>query len=346
MERAKALKAVRDVLPHAGSSLDELQQLAGDPAIERAIHGLKQEDEFALLCRLMGTATHCVHLEQRPVIAGNSLPPDFLSRFLPGYSLLNDGPVSTRGFRCFVEVKSTTKDHLTLGGSLLARRRRFVETFGLPLLIAVRFLRFGRNALWVIVGDDPSRSSLRISYGDWLTGLRPLLWNDYFFMVPPGLTCVGIFDRRYNGPGVINDAYGTQRGLEIQYGEERLAFEGLHAFATMLLMENFELHEIDAKESGTETRVTFRPALSTCSLVDAVYNSNRRAADGPAESGFDASRVLVRADSEDGEKSGLVNRFWVEAVAAPLVKADFLLLIGAGDQKQLQEQLQRLSESG
>lgn len=36
-------------------------QLAGDPAIERAIQGLKQEDEFALLCRLMGTATHCVH---------------------------------------------------------------------------------------------------------------------------------------------------------------------------------------------------------------------------------------------------------------------------------------------
>jgi len=69
IERAKALKAVRDILPDAASSLDELRQLAGDPAIERAIEGFKQEDEFALLCRLMGTATHCVHLEQRPIIA-------------------------------------------------------------------------------------------------------------------------------------------------------------------------------------------------------------------------------------------------------------------------------------
>jgi hypothetical protein len=117
IERAKALKAVRDILPDTASSLDELRQLADDPAVERAIEGLKQEDEFALLCRLMATATHCVHLEQRPVIAGDSLPPDFLSRFGPGYGLLSDGPVPTRGFRCFVEVKSTVKDHLKIGGT-------------------------------------------------------------------------------------------------------------------------------------------------------------------------------------------------------------------------------------
>lgn len=339
------MKAVRDILPDAASSLDELQQLAGDPAVERAIEGLKQEDEFALLCRLMGTATHCVHLEQRPVIAGDSLPPDFLSRFLPGYSLLDDGPIPTRGFRCFVEVKSTVKDHLKIGGSLLARRRRFAKTFGLPLLVAVRFLRFGRNALWVIVADDPSHSSIRVSYGDWLTGLRPLLWNDYFFMAAPGLTCVAVFDRDYSGPGVINASYGTQRGLEIRCASEHLAFEGLHAFATMLLMENFELEEVEAQPFGTQTRVTFRPTLSTCSLADAVYNSNRRVGDNSGDSGFDASRVLVRADTDDAAKTPLVNRFWIEAVAAPLVKADVLLLIGAGDEKDMREQLQRLSES-
>ena len=107
IERAKVLKAVRDILPKPQSSLDALRQLAGDPEIERSIDGLRQEDEFALLCRLMGTATHCVHLEQRPVIPGDSLPPDFLSRFLPGYSLLGDEPVPTRSLRCFIEVKST-----------------------------------------------------------------------------------------------------------------------------------------------------------------------------------------------------------------------------------------------
>jgi hypothetical protein len=344
IERAKALKAVRDILPdEAENPLDGLHQLAGDPEIERSIEGLKQEDEFALLCRLMGTATHCVHLEQRPVIASDSLPLDFLCRFLPGSSLLSDPPVPTRALRCLVEVKSTVKNQLQIGGSLLARRRRFADTFGLPLLIAVRFLRFGKNALWVIVPDDPSRTRLTISYGDWLTGLRPVLWNDYFFMVHPGLTCVALFDSEYTGPGVVNEAYGTQRVLEIHTDRGQLTFEGLHAFATTLLMESFELEQIDAQPHGNGTRVTFRPTIPTCSVVDAVYNSNRRVRANADGDTFDASRVLVRADAENDAKIPLVNRFWVEAVAAPLVDAKRLLLIGAGDQDHLREQLQRLS---
>jgi hypothetical protein len=66
--------------------------------------------------------------------------------------------------------------------------------------------------------------------------------------------------------------------------------------------------------------VTFRPTLPTCSLVDAVYNSNRLVADDAVKSDFDASRVLVRSDMEGAGKIAIVNRFWIEAVAAPLVK--------------------------
>src|SRR3954464_3871750 len=91
-----------------------------------------------------------------------------------------------------------------------------------------------------------------------------------------------------------------QRGLEVVCRGERVVFEGLHAFATMLLMENFELEESEAQRSGTHTRVTFRPTTPTCSLADAVYNSNRRVANDAGDCGFDASRVLVRADAEDG----------------------------------------------
>jgi hypothetical protein len=36
-----------------------------------------------MMCRLMGTATHLVHLEQRPIISGDFIIPDFMARFAP-----------------------------------------------------------------------------------------------------------------------------------------------------------------------------------------------------------------------------------------------------------------------
>src|SRR5689334_14931958 len=89
MELAKALKSIRDVAPDE----ETYQKIAAmllpsdgneADAVEKAIEGLSEEDEFALLCRLMGTCTHLVPLEGRPIIPSDDNRPDFLANFKPG----------------------------------------------------------------------------------------------------------------------------------------------------------------------------------------------------------------------------------------------------------------------
>ena len=164
VEIAKAMKQVRACIP---DQYEDFKRLVEPPelrvAAERTVSGLAEEDEFGLMCRLMGTTTHLVKLDQSPLVPGESIAPDLLGRFQPGAALLGQRAASFDGFRCLIEVKSTEAEKCSykLGGSLLRRRREFADAMGLPLLLAVRFLRFRQHALWVICEDaDPCANTV------------------------------------------------------------------------------------------------------------------------------------------------------------------------------------------
>jgi hypothetical protein len=187
IETAKALKAIKSVV--SAEEYKHIQQIIGAgfdlKETERAVAGLGEEDEFALLCRLMNTATHLVHLEQRPIIRGDYIVPDFLTRFQPGFSEKGYSSADSSGFSCLVDVKSTSRRKFSIGGSELRRRRNFATTYGYPLLFAVRFTEFSQSALWVLVEDDRSVSRIEIEPNALLTGVRHVLWNEYFYYLQP-----------------------------------------------------------------------------------------------------------------------------------------------------------------
>jgi hypothetical protein len=334
IELAKALKAVQAVAtPHQYNRVLAILSPDEKVAIERAIAGLSEEDEFALLCRLMGTATHLSPLEQRPIIQNQSIAPDFLARFHIGPPIDNPSVTRSNDLRCFVEVKSTDKDRMKIGGSNLRQRRAFADAFGLPLLIAVRFLRAGQHALWAIVHDsDRSLTSLTITVQNVIDGVRSLVWHEFGYILRPSLYFEATFDTAYTEPGVMHEAYGTQRQLRVVADHASVTYDGELSFFVSMLFECFDLLEVEATTTGTTTVQKLRPQTPQLFLADIVFRINRQLREESGELVNNAPKLLARLDA--GADRYLVSRKFVENILNRYVMESFVFLGGIGDPTQ------------
>ena len=90
-------------------------QEGGEETVMNSVNGLSQEDEFALITKLMGTATHIIGFEQRPLIEGNYIVADYFLTVTPGFSLWGKSKSKFSEFKCIVDVKSTEKDLFKIG---------------------------------------------------------------------------------------------------------------------------------------------------------------------------------------------------------------------------------------
>jgi len=333
VEKAKILKSVRD----SGVPYDDylkvknilLTRSDDETAIESTIKGLSEEDEFAMICRLMKTATHLVPLEQRSIIQNNNyITPDFLARFQPSCSVYGFSRNDSSGFKCFVEVKSTIKDKFKIGGSRLRRLRNFADEFGVPLLFAVRFLRFAQNALWIVVEDSNRKStSLTVTIENLVDGVRHIIWDEYWYMLRPGIYFKGIFDLNHPKDGVQHPQYGTQRELQIIVDSKTISFEGSNAVVYSAFFEAFDLEEVEVQKQGSITHQILVPQLLLCSMVDMVYNFNRLPSDDQGQSIYDASKMIKQLNSESYDID------LVDKVAQSLAHQDLLFFTGFGEKE-------------
>ena len=91
VELAKRIKEIKGITD-AASFQDVLKRLVPQekiPTVERIISGLSQEDDFALLCKMLNCCSSITPLNQTPIIAENELTPDFQITFHPGSFLSN-----------------------------------------------------------------------------------------------------------------------------------------------------------------------------------------------------------------------------------------------------------------
>lgn len=315
IEIAKALKQVKAVADRAA-----YQQILGILAasqaerVGQAVAGLTQEDEFLLLCMLMGTATHLAPLEQRSAIVAGKSAPDLLARFQPHYWGSRGYVASSKhsGYRCFVEVKSTKESEFAMGGAALQRLRGFAEAFELPLVFAVRFLRFSGVALWVIAEDaDPATTSMRLNISHWINGLRPVLWSEHSYMLIPGTQ----FEATYSstaatGAAVLHSDYGEQTAFEIVTHKGRFSYTGADALLASMFFESYGLEEAESQRANDVTRVTYRARNLSMSIADLIYGVNRLPRDEDGELVYDPSRTL--RELADGQTPMLIGRQTVE----------------------------------
>jgi len=314
IEIAKILRQVRAVAT-SQQYRSIVYALAGRPAeaIDRAVAGLSEEDEFVLLCLLMETATHIAPLDQTPSAAAGLGAPDLLIRFQPGFAAKGIPSSRHRGYRCLVEVKSTTKREFHMSGGALQRLRSFADAFNLPLLFAVRFLEFRSMALWVMVEDvDRSKRSLTVSVEDWIRTLRPVLWNEYAYTLMPGTHFQAIYSAGLKGQGIQHPDYGEQVAFRVVTRQGPKEVAGVDSVLVSAFFECYKLVETNVKRDEESVYVSYRPTTATLSIADLIHGMNRLPTDPDGRRIYDAGRIIH--DLVERRQTSLVSRKLVEAL--------------------------------
>jgi hypothetical protein len=331
MELAKALRQVRAIAtPEQYTDIRSILVGSLGAEIGQAEDGLSEEDEFALLCILMGTCTDLAPLEQKHSIAIGSAAPDFLARFKPGLWIRSLGPDRHTGYRCFVEVKSTSKDKVTISGAHLAKLRAFADGFGHPLVFAVRFLRFAEPALWVMVDDSQrTRRSITIDVSAFTSGLRPILWDEHAYMLVPGTTFVMTFSPEASGNGMRNVAYGELVELRIVTSGVTYTRAGGEATIAAAFFEAYGLEETSILTVDGRVHVTYSARNMALSIADLLYGFNRLARDEEGRIVYDAGRVLRQL--ADGLAPGFATRQFIESFAGNFCDMRVLTACGYGN---------------
>lgn len=331
IEIAKALKAISSV-----SSKNQIEKIINlfseseDDKIyfERAIRGLSEEDEFALLTRLMNTATSIIGLEQRPILEGEYIIPDFFVSFKPHCTIKRKSNDDFKEYKCLVEVKSTGRDKFKLGGSQLQKLRNTADKIGLPLIIAVRFINFQEHALWAFIKDDRNTTSINVTYNDCIKGVRHILWDEYGILLNPTLTVIMEFHTNSVKNTVAHKDYGRQEKLILRTSEKEIIIEKIEIQVLYsAFLECFNLKaKAEERVSDTVYLQYLTPEISLTTLADIVYRINNIATNEDGTTYYDASRILVRLDSK--ENMLLFGREYIESVFMDFLEQELAFFAG------------------
>lgn len=339
IELAKALKAIKAVATE--EQFEKTKELyiqeGGEESVMSAVNGLSEEDEFAMLTKLMGTATHIIGQEQRPIIEGKYIVPDFFLNLKMGNSVNGKSEKDFSEFKCLMEVKSTEKDTFKIGGSRLQRLRNISDLMGFPLLFAIRFLRAKQNALWAIVEDDLSSTSLNITYQHIIDGVRNVIWNEYILTPNPNLIVICEYSKSSTINSVTHPVYGTQISATFTDGKNTVKQIESEAVVTCGLLETYNLEEFKVEEIDKDKTIQYlKPTYFTAFLADIIYKMNNLIVDEFGNVVYDASKLIVRSDTD--AHSLLINRQIIEVIASPLFDKQLLFIGSIGEEnKQLEK---------
>ncbi|NQV18296.1 MAG: hypothetical protein HQ534_07135 [Armatimonadetes bacterium] len=330
IELAKALKAIKAVSTE--EQFEQIKKMYIQPddedSIMSAVNGLSEEDEFALLTKLLGTANHIIGFEQRPLVEGEYIVADYYLNIKPACSIHGKNKDKFPDYKCVVDVKSTEKDLFRVGGKRLQRLRNFADLLGLPLFFAVRFLKFNNSALWAIVKDkDRSSTYLHVTYDNIINGFRHVFWDEYCLSPNPNLIVVARFSKSSTVSSVSHPDYGIQIELTFTENGNKTLYT-LHneeALLTSGLMEAYNLEEIKVEKVNDDITLQYlKPTLMTAFLADLIFKTNRLPVDEFGRIIYDASKLIVRSDT--GAHDNLIDRNKVELIAKPLIESHILFV--------------------
>ncbi|MBX9865296.1 MAG: hypothetical protein K2Y14_00170 [Burkholderiales bacterium] len=329
IELAKALKSIKGIATE--EQFEEVKKIfiqpGGEALVMSAVNGLSEEDEFALLTKLLGTAKHIIGFEQRPIVKGKYTVADYYLTMKPACSIHRKSLEKFPDYKCVIDVKSTEKDLFKIGGGQLQKLRNFADLLGLPLFFAVRFLRFKNSALWAIVKDDRKETYIHVDYSNVINGFRHVFWDEYYLAPHPQLIIIAKFSKSSTISSVIHSAYGKQIELTFTANGTKTLFV-LHNEETLLtsaLMETYHLKVVNEEEIDADITLQYlKPSIMTASIVDIIFKMNCLSTDEFGRTIYDASKLIVRSDTDAHDN--LVSRQVVEFIAKPLIENQVLSL--------------------
>lgn len=316
------------------------------PRVDQILNGLAQEDEFAIFCKIMGTCESISRIDQTPIVESIEKGADFLASFRPG--------ISTKGLRredvgitvsCFVEVKSCSKQKFTITAKDLNARRKYAARFGLPLIVAVRFLMFGRHTLWVLMEAGAlERRGRKIECTDLTHSLTPVLFDDYGLFTHPSLHLVHYYDSSPGLSGIRHKEYGTQTKTTVVVPDcDPIDVPDDISPFINILFESFEHKITQVEKHGNLSVVVSHVGNQMRILSDLVYSSNYLARNEDGEVAYDARRTIARLDSD--EKPVLITRMMIEHMVAFLNHRKMMLFkMGIGEPDHQEKTLRKLAK--
>ena len=329
IEIIKTLKAVKATASDAvwmkvvEAFKDEHPFLANEEALERRLTGLCEEDEFAVLCQLMGTCTELVQLEGRPLSGGDPSTPDFLAEFRPGCRIAGRDAGEHSGFRCLVDVKTTDKKKWRLSGQALDRLRNFSSRLGLPLVIAVRFK--GLEPPWWQFIKDTGDGPIKVTASDLNPGLRHVLWDEFSVHLSPYLTVEHEYCTKTPLEGIHHPAHGTLTNMRFRLANGQEVCPVPELLCTVsAVMDVFGLQESAQQKADPQTITHSSPTRDVLFLSQIVRGLNGLTVDAMGMQSFNASKAIALSDQSTGQF--VFNAETVATILEHLIKLNVISL--------------------
>lgn len=333
IEMAKVLREVRAVTDN--QKFEQIHRILGPPDHEhtaRAIEGLSQESEFALMSTLMGTAVQMASLDQTPFLPGNHITGDFIASFRPSWA--------SQAFPCVVEVKSTKKPRFQLSAGTADRYRAFARGFNLPLLFAIRFMNLKDQAVWTMLLDSGS-GPVDIELKNAPLTLRSVLWDELGYILNPQVRFCDVYGPISGDTFVIHPEHGSLRAFVVTTAEGMFRFDGHKGALASSFCEQFGLvEERVVQHAQGRIVVHSRPQFFFRTMADMLLGMVRLPRGEEGQVLDDPLRLLRQMGSKSNPP--LITKQMVEDIARllePTKAIYYALLADPADMRQVARRL-------
>lgn len=304
VELAKRLKVIKGITTRDS----DFQEIKGKfvnkddlDRIDGIIHGLSQEDEFAILCKMMERCSILTSLDQTPIINSDIKTADFLASFNPSAVILNVPPCLEVSFNCMVEVKSTKEKNLKITRKDLERRINYASKFNLPLIYAVRFTMAHNHALWVLVDANEVKEKYRIEVNHYVKGIGSVLLDNYSVIINSSYAVIQIYTKNQTKNTIFKNEYGSLYKILIA-DESGIKFvaENSDCFLINLLIGIYGAEESFVESANENTLIySYFDVKRPVFLIDILYSTLNMAINESGEKDYDPIRYMSHMDSQN-----------------------------------------------
>lgn len=347
VELAKRIKEIKGVASKETfeSILKQLVSEENVDDINRIINSLSQEDEFALLCKMLECCSSITPLNQTPIVSEDEITPDFQATFHPASFLSGVSSFESPPFNCMIEVKSTEKLKFKCSRTDIERRKRFADRYGMPLIYAIRFTAVKSHAFWVLVPADDLFDKNRVDSSAYVDSIGHLLFDNYSIMTNSSYTFARRYSTHKDGIGETHPELGGLQSVElISKGGKVYRPTPKDSLVLAMLYDLFASASSYTETYQGESVVYSGFSLMTfLTLMDIVYYLNNIICDGEGNKYYDPIRAIANMDSATNPTM-LIKRSLVEGVVRRTNEAcdNFFLFGIIGDHKKRVDRLMRL----
>lgn len=304
-KRIKELKGITGTDREFNTILKNIISEDKIPNINRIIKGLSQEDEFALLCKMMECCSSITALNQTPIIPSeDEKTPDFQVTFNPSSFLSNVKPRDDFFYQCMVEVKSTEKLRFKTSRADINKRKKYSDRHNLPLLYAVRFLVADQMAYWVLVTAEQLLNKNTLNSNDFVPSLGSVLFDNYSVNINNQYTFIRHYEKGENIETIGDESieYGKLVSIEIANNKKRIKLDRKDAVLMSLFLNVFDKYGTYIEKFRDKTTFYTQCSISNIRfLTDIVYNMTRLFTDSEGNSLYDPVRFTASLDSKENK---------------------------------------------